>query len=79
MRNRLGVLLALTVILSFGGMTLAKTPAAGKPQNTNATGTTGGSMTSHRAHRHRKHRHTRKHRKQVAAASRAGRQSGVRR
>ena len=84
MRNRLGALLALTAILSLGGMTFAKTPATGQPQSTNTAGTAGGSMKSGRSHRHRKasHRrrsHARRHRKQMAAASRAGRQSGVRR
>jgi hypothetical protein len=74
MRNRLGVLLALTAILSFGGMTLAKTPATAKPQNTNMTGSTGGSTAGRSSHRrrkasHRRRSHTRRHRKQAAAAN----------
>ena len=66
MRNRLTVTLALTAILSLGGMTLASTTRAAKPQNTNSAGTT--TMTKHKSHkRHRKHRRT--HRKAAAAAN----------
>lgn len=67
MTNRLGVTLALTAILSLGGMTLASTPRAAKSQNTNAAGSPA-TMTRHKRHKasHRKRR--RAHRKAVAAA-----------
>ena len=70
MRNRLTVTLALTAILSFGGLTLASTPRAAKPQNTNTAGSPT-TMTRHKSHKasQRKHRRARTHRKAVAAAN----------
>ena len=69
MTNRLGVTLALTAILSLGGMTLASTPRAAKSQNTNTAGSPT-TMTRHKSHKasHRKRRRARTHRKAVAAA-----------
>jgi hypothetical protein len=74
MRNRLVVLLALTAVMSLGGMTLAKTPATVKPQNANTAGTTGGSMKSGNSHKRRKASHHKRrrahtHRKPAAAAN----------
>jgi hypothetical protein len=74
MRNRLGMSLALTVILSLGGMTLAKTPRAAQPQNTNTSGTMSGTATgrsTHKRHRasHRRRRHGRTHHKAAAATN----------
>lgn len=70
MTNRLGVTLALTAILSLGGMTLGSTPRAAKSQNTNAAGSPT-TMARHKSHkaRHRKHRRARTHRKVAAAAN----------
>ena len=70
MRNRLTVTLALTAILSLGGMTLASTPRAAKSQNTNTAGPPA-TTTRHKSHKasHRKRRRARAHRKAVAAAN----------
>ena len=80
MKNRLAVTLALTSILSFGGMALAK----GSPQGGTTHATTNGSAMNRgsgkmRKATHRRHRRTRKHRKQVASASKANQQAGARR
>lgn len=70
MTNRLGATLALTAILSLGGMTLASTPRAAKTQNANTSGAPT-TMTRHKSHKasHRKRRRARTHRKAVATAN----------
>lgn len=73
MKNRLGITLVLTAILSLGGVTFAKTVRTARPQNTNSN-TAGGPTMSGGAHksrkaRHRKHRRARTHRKAAAAAN----------
>lgn len=65
MRNRLGVTLALTAILSLGGMTFAKTVRTIRPQNANTAGTMGGN--SHKSRKHHRRHHRRHHRKMAAA------------
>lgn len=69
MRNRLGVTLALTAILSLGGMTFAKTVRTPQPQNANTAGTMSGSPHKSRKSRHRRHHRARTHRKAAAAAN----------
>ena len=70
MRNKLGITLALTSVLAFGGMALAKTHAKAKPQNSN-TPMTGGTNTGHKRHHRKHHRRVRRHRK--AASTNANR------
>ena len=84
MKNRLAVTLALTSILSFGGMALAKTPTKGSPLGGTTPATTNGSATNRSSDKlrkvsHRRHRRIRKHRKQVASASKVNQQAGARR
>ncbi len=69
MRNRLAVTLALTAIMSLGGMTYGKTP---KPQNTNSSGMMSGSAKSGHKSRHRR-RHARRHHRKSATAAKANR------
>ena len=84
MKNRLAVTLALTSILSFGGMALAKTATKGSPQGGTTPATTNGpamnqSSGKMRKATHRRHRRMRKHQKQMASASKANQQAGARR
>jgi hypothetical protein len=73
MRNRLAVSLALTAILSLGGMTFGKTARTAQPQNTNSSGTMSGPATSGHSRRHHRRHHWRRHHRKAAAAANANR------